>query len=311
MSASPSEVAARSTPSRLPAIHVLVVAFGAASLLDHALAGLRGLTVTVVDNSRSSEVEAVVAHRGARYLAADSNRGFAAGVNLGLREVMAGDRADVLLLNPDTVLPAGVAQRMQVFLRADGHEKMAVVAPDQTDGTGRPERVAWPLPSPGLMWAEALGLARPAARWQPAARRFVIGSVLLVRREALEDVGLFDEEFFLYAEEADWQARALERGWSVGLLDGQRVEHVGGGTFSDPRLREALFHRAQEQFIRKWYGPRGWRSYRTAAVLGAAARSVAQRGPRRRAAWARLRLYLIGPSRHLAKLPDKRPAPLP
>ncbi len=58
---------------------------------------------------------------------------------------------------------------------------------------------------------------------------FVIGSVLLVRSEALDEVGPFDEQFFLYAEETDWQRRARDLGWACGPLPrGHRGPRRGG-----------------------------------------------------------------------------------
>ena len=134
-----------------------------------------------------------------------------------------------------------------------------------------------------------------------ARRTFVIGAVLLLRREAIDDVGGFDERFFLYAEEADWQRRARERGWGSAVCAAVVAEHAGAGTSTNAQRREVLFHAAQETYIRKWYGAAGWWLYRVAACSGAGVRAVALTRERRRDAARRLFLYLRGPC-HCAAL---------
>ena len=149
------------------------------------------------------------------------------------------------------------------------------------------------VPSPAGMWRESFGLAR----FTHPRLGFVVGAVLLLRREALATVGEFDERFFLYAEETDWQRRAAELGWRSAVLDEVTALHVGAGTSVDSVQRLALFHAAQETYIRRWFGPLGWLSYRLAVLLGALLRTVVTTGPKRRHHWARAHLYLAGPRR--------------
>jgi GT2 family glycosyltransferase len=111
-------------------------------------------------------------------------------------------------------------------------------------------------------------------------------------------VGAFDEQFFpLYAEETDWQRRALQLGWSVRLCGEATATHVGAGTGGDPRRREVYFHAGQERYIRKHHGRAGWALYRAAVLAGALPRSLLLRGNRRQLAAGRLRLYWRGPTR--------------
>jgi GT2 family glycosyltransferase len=198
----------------------------------------------------------------------------------------------VLLLNPDASLAPRSLRRLEEYLHAPGNERVAAVAPRLLGPAGSDERVAWPFPTPGRMWAEAVGLGD-----LPARQTFVVGAVLLIRWEALQEVGLFDERFFLYAEEADWEHRAAELGWTCVVCPDALARHVGAATSSDPRRREVLFHSAQETYIRKWHGESGWLIYRLAAFTGAAARALVLRGDRRREAGRRARLYLRGPRR--------------
>lgn len=278
-------------------VHVVVVAYEAPEALDDALAPLAGrLPVTVVDNSQSDAVRGVCTGRGVDYLATPRNLGFGAGANVALREIAGGAPQDVLLLNPDATIAAADVDVLARALRAEA--TIAAVAPRLVDDGAAPVRVLWPFPSPGKAWLEALGLGRLTGR-DPA---FAIGAVLLLRWEALREVGLFDERFFLYAEEADWQQRALRAGWRTAYCPDVAAYHRGAGTSTDPTRREVLFHAAQETYVRKWSGTRGWQAYRAAAVVGAATRLLLLRGSRRAYAARRLRLYLRGPRRAAAGL---------
>ena len=274
-------------------MHAIVVAYHFPEQLDRCLGALEHeLPVTVVDNSSLREVEEVASRHGAAYIDAGGNLGFAAGVNLGLRST---HEEDVLLVNPDAVVTPAAVQALASCLRSTENGRVAAVAPRIVGTDGAPERVAWPFPTPLRAWGEALGLGRV-----PARRRFVIGAVLLLRAEALADVGDFDERYFLYAEEADWQRRAYDRGWTSAVCAEAEVRHTGAGTSADPRRRELLFHAAQETYIRKWYGPAGWLLYRIAAAAGATARTVVLTGERRREARRRAVLYIRGPRRSAA-----------
>ena len=287
----------------VPTRGVVVVAYGTPDLVAAALASVAGEVVVVVDNSRRADVAAVAAAAGAHLVTPGTNLGFAGGVNRGvaaLRDL--GVEGDVLLLNPDARLAAGDLETLQATLHAPGHHDVAAVAPALLDPDGRPQRVSWPFPSPARMWVEAFGLARLL----PTRARFAVGAVLLLRAAALADVGGFDERFFLYAEEADWQCRAWNRGWRTVVVDDVAATHVGAATATDPGRREALFHAGQELYVRRWSGPLGWAAYRSAVVVGAAGRAVVGAPPARAAARDRLRRYLRGPVR-VADLPVRRP----
>ena len=100
----------------------------------------------------------------------------------------------------------------------------------------------------------------------------MIGSVLLLRAEALDQVGALDERFFLYAEETDWAYRAHRLGWRHAAVHEVRAVHVGAGTSGDAARREAHFHASQERYLRKHYGALGWQ-------CGATRRSGSGRWP--------------------------------
>jgi len=281
-------------------VHAIVVAYHAARELDRCLAALdNAVEVTVVDNSSSTEVHEVAVRRSGEYLDAGGNLGFGPGVNLALRRLVDGTPQDILLLNPDAALGPRALRVLADFLHEPGNASVAAVSPRLVRPDGGEQRVEWPFPTPGRAWAEAVGLGRP-----PGGNTFVVGSVLLLRWEALLEVGLFDERFFLYAEEADWQRRATALGWASAVCADAAAEHIGAATSADPRRREALFHAGQETYIRKWGGRSGWWLYRCATLLGAVARALVLVGDRRSEAARRALLYLRGPRRCAALVRD-------
>lgn len=282
---------------------VVVVAYGAPGLLAQALAPVAGeLAVTVVDNSGDPEVRRVALAAGARYLDPGANLGFGSAVNVALRDRQR-PGADVLLLNPDARVDVAAVRALHARLRAE--PDVAAVGPAQVDDDGAPARVRWPFPTPAGAWRQAVGLGVP----EPGAAGFVIGSVLLLRAEALAEVGGFDEAYFLYSEETDWQRRAHDAGWRSVVAEDVHAAHVGGGTSSDPARRETHFHASQERYFRTHHGAAGWAVARAAVLLGGVPRAALP-GERGRGARRRLALYLRGPLRAEAALGDPR-APRP
>lgn len=274
-------------------VRAIVVAYGAADSVERCLDHLAGcVPVTIVDNSSSSDVRRAAEHHDADYIDTGRNRGFAAGVNVGLQRIRVASPSDVLLVNPDALVSPTVVDTLAETLRGTGAARIAAVAPKLVDTNGIAQRVQWPFPSPARAWLQAVGLGR-----LPAREHFVVGAVMLLRREAVEEVGDFDERFFLYAEEADWQRRALARNWRSAVCDDVIALHAGGGASDDPAIREALFHAGQETYIRKWYGAVGWRVYALGVIAGAVIRAVLPPRYRRVAAARRARLYLRGPRR--------------
>ncbi|RYV50762.1 glycosyltransferase [Pengzhenrongella frigida] len=284
---------------------VVLVAYGSPELVSSALAPLVGkYPITVVDNSSLATIREVTELAGGVYLDPGCNGGFAAGVNHALAHRQS-PGADVLLLNPDATIEPPDVEELHRALRAE--PDLASVGPEQVDGHGAPARVAWPFPSPVGAWVEAVGLGRLRT-----ADDFVIGSVLLLRAEAIDDVGDLDERFFLYAEETDWAYRARQRGWRHAVVPSATAIHLGGGTSSDASRREIHFHASQERYLRKHFGTLGWAAARAAAVVGAGARAVALRGDRRASATRRAAIYLRGPirtERALSGGRDRRPPP--
>ncbi|HXW33504.1 MAG TPA: glycosyltransferase family 2 protein [Acidimicrobiales bacterium] len=242
----------------------LLVAYGDPRQLEECLASLKSpAPVLIVDNggpdSTPGEVERIASTYGARRLDAGGNIGFASAVNLALGSPAASDR-DVLLLNPDARIGWSDVLKIQEKLRA-GH--YAAASPLLRYPDGRPQTTEWPLPSVRGEWLAVAGLLH---RVKPDGT-FLAGSVLMLRAEALSEVGDFDERFFLYGEEADWQRRARDQGWNTVLVPEVSAVHQGGGTSHDENERLKRFQSAAYVYIDKWYGRRGLSRYRRAERL--------------------------------------------
>ncbi|QBF47846.1 glycosyltransferase [Janibacter limosus] len=275
------------TPATDP--EVIVVAYHRPDLLRASLEPVRHLPVTVVDNSSDPLVREVCTDLGVRYLDPGRNGGFAAGVNHALADRLT-PGSDVLLLNPDAVIDEAGVRALHAALRA--RPDLASVGPRQLDGDDRPGRVAWPFPTPWGAALEAIGLG--GLHGGPG---YVIGSVLLLRAEALEQVGGLDESFFLYAEETDWARRAHDLGWRHALVPEVTARHLGAATSSDPGRRDAHFHASQERYHRKHFGSLGWQVTRAAVIVGSGARALLLRNERAQAARDRVLRYMRGPIR--------------
>lgn len=259
---------------------MVIIAFRNTAQLAKALTSLGpGHKLVVVDNGRDFQVEELVLGYGGRYLAPGRNLGFAAGVNRALAECPG---QDLLVLNPDVRVSPDLPRALAAHL--DDDRRIAAIAPRLNYPDGTEQQVLWPIPSPREAWIDALKLRRVF----PPRRIFLIGAVLLLRAEALIDIGRFDERFFLYAEESDWQLRALRRGWRLKLADDLVALHAGGGSSEAEDMRARHARRSAELFASKWYGRRGWASMRAASLVGTTLRLVVSlHRPLQRARYAR------------------------
>lgn len=288
------------------ALTVVVVAYGSSAMLAGALRPLDDTyPIIVVDNASSAGTRELVAASGATYIDPGANLGFAAAVNRAMARI-APLSGDVLLLNPDARIAPGEIGRLQELLH--GAPDLAAVAPSlHADDSGRPARARWPWHTPAGAWAEAIGFSRRRLR---SPSYFLGGAVLLLRREALADVGGLDERFFLYSEDEDWQKRACSRGWRVRYCPEVTAVHSAGGSEHDPVRLQLRLHAGIERYVRKWYGSAGWVLYRAGTIVGYVARGLTRRGPRRGAALRLARLYLAGPDRTALRagaVPDLKP----
>lgn len=231
-----------------PDVSVVVVSYDTRSFLVRCLRAVSGreLEVVVVDNGSSDGSPAMVRREfpRARLLELRENLGFGGAANRGIE---AAGASDVLLLNPDAWPRDDEALHALIACAAAwpdaGVLGPSLVGPDgaaQVSHIGMPTR--WWTGTPAVSAARPGRLAR--RRLHPRARgeAFLVGAALLLRREALEQVGAFDDDFFMYGEEVDLCRRMLRAGWGVRLCSRAVFVHVGGA--STRPLRPAM-HREQ------------------------------------------------------------------
>jgi GT2 family glycosyltransferase len=192
------------------------------------------------------------------------NLGFAAGVNIGIR---ATSRPFVLLLNPDTeVKPGAIAALVN---HARQYPEVGIAGPRvvNLDGSLQSSRFRFPSLLDLVLSATYLYQLLPNSSWlnrqrfgnqevsAPVASEAVSGCCFLVRRTVLEQVGLLDEDFFMYAEETDLCLRASRAGWRVDYVPAAVIVHEGGGSSRLARRRNFLeFRRSILRFFLKHRG---------------------------------------------------------
>jgi GT2 family glycosyltransferase len=273
-------------------LDVVIVAYRSRDLLRRCLDSLRAhppsadMKVIVVDNaSGDGTVEMVRAdYPEVELIASPENLGFAAATNLGARS---GGAPYLLALNPDTAVTAGALDRVIETLEA--HPQVAVVGPRLVREDGSLDHAAkrsFPTPLSALGHFSGLG-RRPDARGRLAAYRApevesgpvdaVNGAFMLMRREAFERLGGFDEGYWMYMEDLDLSYRLARQGWQSWYEPGATVVHVKGGTIGgdrSPRL-EWAFHRGMYRFYRRHYAPERSPALNAFVYLGIGLRSAA------------------------------------
>ncbi len=254
-----------------PALDVVIVSYRSRELLGRCLESLHehpapgGMTVTVVDNaSGDGTAEQVVAeHPWVTVLPQAENLGFGAATNIGIRH---GSAPFVLALNPDAAIEADTLPVLLELIEQDPLIGCAGPALYQEDGSfDHAARRGFPTPLSSL--AHFAGIGRRVESGPLAAYRApevesgpvdaVNGAFMLLRREALEQVGLFDEQFWMYMEDLDLNYRLARAGWITWYEPSVRAIHTKGGTSKQggrraPKL-EIAFHRGMGRFYRKHY----------------------------------------------------------
>ena len=255
---------------RLPELSVVIVSYRCRDLLRDCLDSLAAqrdeveMEVLVLDNASGDDtLEGAAPHPWVVAEALPVNLGFARANNVGFSRSRG--RA-VLALNPDTVVPPGALRACldELWARPD----VGVLTPRLVDREGRLDRRCkrgFPTPWSSLCYFTGLDRrlrgprsTRYTAGWLPENRagevESVTGAFMLMRGEALAEVGDFDERFFMYAEDIDLCLRFIARGWKVRYWPDRAVVHVGAGSNADgrrPPAADSAYFRTMAPFIRK------------------------------------------------------------
>lgn len=223
--------------------------------------------VIVVDNaSTDHSLDALAGLPNVQIIKNATNVGFATACNVGIRVASA---PFLLFLNPDCSFKPDTLIRLLEAMRFDERVGMVgglLVNPDGTEQAGGRRAI----PTPWRSFVRAFGLARFADRWprlffdfhlhkQPLPNHnieveAISGACMMVRREAIQDVGEWDERYFLHCEDLDWCMRFRQKGWKILFVPSARVTHaLGVSSRSRPIFVEWHKHKGMIRFYRKFF----------------------------------------------------------
>lgn len=255
-------------------IEVVIVSHGAEDLLRGCLISLEAhppkakMRITVVDSGSPDSTPDMVAREFPNVeLIREDNIGFSAANNVALRA----SRADsVLLLNPDTEVYAGTLDA--ALARLWSADRIGMVGVKLVTEAGELDHAckrSFPTPLSALAHFTGMGKSTDAS---PALSQYrathlgddeagevdaVNGAFMLCRTEAVRDVGLLDEGYWLYMEDLDWCHRFWDAGWKVFYEPAGTALHVKGGSSDGRRAlrQEIAFHRGMGRFYRRFDAP--------------------------------------------------------
>jgi N-acetylglucosaminyl-diphospho-decaprenol L-rhamnosyltransferase len=268
----PSDTAQGSDPTAQLDVSVIIVNYKVRDLLrdclrslEHDLATLRG-EVWVVDNDSGDGSNEMVAAEfpWVKLIPSTWNRGYGAANNLAIRQVRG---RHVLILNPDTKLPPNALIDTLAVMDADS--TIGALGPKLVRADGTLDRACRrSFPSPAVAFYRLFGLAQLFPN-HPRFARYnllnededtaldvdsVCGAFMLIRREVVERVGMFDEAFRMYGEDLDWAYRIKAAGWRVRYHPAVVVLHYKGQSSRQrPAASIRAFYGAMRLFYDKHY----------------------------------------------------------
>jgi N-acetylglucosaminyl-diphospho-decaprenol L-rhamnosyltransferase len=266
----------------LAELSIIIVSWNVRELLRACLATLpRAAELIVVDNASWDGSAAMVAAEfpAARLVANSQNRGFTVGNNQGL--ALARGRY-ILLLNPDTLVHADALATLVDYLGT--HPDAGVVGPQlrYRDGSVQSSRrrfptlltalfestpLAWHWPPERNRWAQSYHRADQPADVEQEVD-WLVGAALLTRRSVLDQVGCFDEGYFMYSEELDWQRRVKGAGWKIIYLPHAVITHYEGKSSEQvTAARNIRFNTSKVRYFRKHHGAAQAQTLRLALLV--------------------------------------------
>ena len=247
--------------------------------LASEVSSLPGTQVVVVDNAsgdRSVEqIEAAIATEAwsdwVAVIASEHNGGYASGNNLAIRPALQSNNPPqyFLLLNPDTIVRPNAFKILVDFM--EQHPDVGIAGSRLEDPDGTPQRSAFRFHTALSELDSSLRLGIVSKRLEkwivaPPVSDFacqtdwVAGASMMIRREVFEDVGLIDEQYFMYYEELDFCLQAKSAGWSCWYVPESRVVHLVGqssgvtNTKVVPKRRPQYWFNSRRRYFLKNYG---------------------------------------------------------
>ncbi|MFM2310254.1 MAG: hypothetical protein RLY87_2376 [Chloroflexota bacterium] len=268
-------------------VGVAIVSYNTVDLLRDCLQSLDrsglAVAVVVVDNGSTDDSVAMIetAFPTVCVIVPGANLGFARGTNLAMQRLLAEAPGlqHILMLNPDTVVHAGALESLVAF--AEAHPRVGVVSPRLVNVDGSLQRGVFRFPTPLMTLFDLFppGEVTPgrfydswwhgrypqeAAGDAPFAVDHPLGAAMLTRVAVLAEVGMLDEEYFMYVEEVDWCMRVRTAGWAIWQQPAAVVTHVGGASSRQFRAAMTLaLWRSRVRYWQRWCSPRALWWHRT------------------------------------------------
>ncbi|MFH1081404.1 MAG: glycosyltransferase family 2 protein [Pseudomonadota bacterium] len=245
-------------------ISFIIVNWNTRDLLQNCLASISKAIsdirheIIVVDNA-SGDGSVTMMHEKyphVKVIQNNENRGFGAANNQAMR-IMAGRYA--VLLNSDTALTENAVYELFSFMENHPEAAMACGQLLNADGSKQNSIAAFPglltLVTNTSLLEVLIPKKYPSKRYaykQPIEIDSAIGACLLVRKAAIDTVGLFDERYFFFFEETDWAYRMKQSGWKVYHVPTAFIYHLQGQSIGRDIRSRIEFYRSRYQFFRKW-----------------------------------------------------------
>ena len=252
-------------------LSIIIVNWNTKELLIQCLNSLRPtskrleMEIFVVDNGSTDGSEEAVkaAFPVVNLIENQMNLGFARANNQAIR-LSTGEY--ILLLNPDTQVKEGAIETLKAFM--ENHPEAGVVGAQLLNRDGSKQNSIANFPSLATELTN-----KSLLRWffpdrfpgkeqtysEPIEVDSVIGACMMVRREAMEQVGLLDEDYFLFLEETDWCYRIRRAGWKIYHHPQAEVYHFQGKSAEKEKKRaKAEYYRSRYHFFKKNRGRWEW-----------------------------------------------------
>jgi N-acetylglucosaminyl-diphospho-decaprenol L-rhamnosyltransferase len=244
-------------------LSILIVSWNTRALLADLLASLADADLSaqliVIDNASTDASAEMVAERfpQVELICNAENVGFARANNQGIQQAVG---RTVLLLNCDTQIPSGTLAGLVEFM--DTHSDVGACSPRLLTREGAPQAHAFG-DDPSLIYLLRRGLnrlirQRPLHDWgvdHTVDVDWVSGACLLLRREALVQVGGLDGRIFMYFEDVDLCRRIRQQGWRVCYVPEIGITHLGGQSLIQNPQAPAAYQESLRYFYAKHYGP--------------------------------------------------------
>ena len=274
-------------------VSIIIVNYNVKDYLANCLNSIQNsnygghVEIIVIDNSSYDGSAAMVRERfpAVRLIENDSNKGFANGVNSGLKAAT-GDF--ILLLNPDTVIEEKTISVLTDYMNS--HSEVGICGPKILNADGSLQLACKrSFPMPWVALPKLLGLSRlfPRGKWtgrynltyldpdQHHSVEAVSGSFMILRREVLEAVGELDERFFMFGEDLDYCYRTIQAGYEIHYVpDTQIIHYKGESVKSAPYDSVGWFYDAMDLFVNKHFSKTASLLTRTALKTGITVRKI-------------------------------------